>query len=104
MGTFHRPLRSSRKVWLAISITLFVACWFLRGGKGGDEPIGEIWWVFITGDYICSVPEMLIPVGFFTFVFAAVAALIGWILQFIVCMALDYFHKSKPADAPPDMK
>lgn len=93
-----RPLRSSGKIWMAISIPLFLACWFIPFGKGGDMPIGGLWWIFITGDYICSVFEMLIGLAIPTFVFAAGAALVGWILQFFVCMTLDSFQKHKHSD------
>jgi len=92
-----RPLRTSFRVWLAISIPLFLACWFIRGGKGGDEPMWEIWRVFITLEYICSTGEMLANLAIRTVVFALPAAVIGWILQFPVCMALDYFH-GQPVD------
>ena len=98
----HRPLRSSWKVWLAMGIPMFVALWFVRGGKGGDEPIGEIWWIFITHDYICSVGEMLTVLGIFTFIFAALAALVAWILQFPVCAAWDIFHRGKKKDGTLD--
>lgn len=92
----HRPLRSSNKVWLAISIPLFLACWFLPGGKGGDEPMWQIWRVFISCDYQCSAGEMVVGLGKYTIVFAVPAAVAGWILQFFpICAALDYFHRGK---------
>jgi hypothetical protein len=94
-----RPLRSSGKIWLAISIPLFIACWFIPiGGKGGGMPIGGLWWIFITLDYTCSDFEMLTGLAIPTFVFAAGAALVGWILQFFVCMTLDNFQKHKHSD------
>jgi hypothetical protein len=88
----HRPVRISFRIWLAISVPLFLACWFIRGGKGGDEPMWEIWRMFITHDYICSTSEMLMGLGIYTVAFAVPAAVIGWILQFPVCMVLDYFY------------
>jgi hypothetical protein len=94
----RRPLRSSVKVWLAISIPLFLACWFIRDGKGGDMPTWEIWRVFITHDYICSTGEMLIGLGVYTISFAVPAAVVGWILQFPICAGWDYFHRGKTRD------
>lgn len=91
----RRPLRSSSKVWLAISVPLFFACWFLRGGKGGDMPMWEMWRVFITHDYICSTGEMLIGLGGCTLVFAIPTVVIGWILQFPVCAIWDYFQQER---------
>lgn len=92
----NRPLRSSLRVFLVISIPLFICAWILPiFGKYGDEPASVILWVFITGDYICSVGEMVAFVGMYTFLFGAFAAVVGWILQFPVCMALDHFHRGK---------
>jgi len=91
----NRQLRTSKGVWLGISVPLFIAAWFLRGGKGGDEPMWEIWRVFITHDYICSDFEMLGALIGFTLMFAVPAALVGWILQFPVCMAMDYFRHGR---------
>jgi hypothetical protein len=91
----HHPLRSSVRIWLAISIPLFIAGWFIRGGKGGDEPIWEIWSVLIRHDYICSLGEMLDGLAAYTIFLAILAALVGWLLQFAVCAALDYFHRDK---------
>ena len=57
----------------------------------------EIWRVFITQDYICSAGEMLMGLGIYTIAFALPATVIGWILQFPVCMVLDYFHGQQAA-------
>ena len=97
----HRPLRSSIKVWLAISVPLFIACWFFRGGKGDDMPMWELWRILIRREYICPTDEMLRGVGIMTLIFAVPAAIVGWILQFPVCAAWDYFHREKPRDEKP---
>ena len=91
----RRPLRSSVKAWLAISIPLFLGCWFIRDGKYGDEPMWDIWRVIIAHDYICPTSEMLTRLGICTVAFAVPAAVVGWILQFPICAALDYFHRRK---------
>jgi ABC-type Fe3+ transport system permease subunit len=93
-----RPLRSSMKVWLAISVSLFIAFWFLRSGKGGDTPLWEMWHAFITHDYECSTREMLTGLGIYSLVLAIPAALFGWVLQFPICRVWDYFHRSKSRD------
>jgi hypothetical protein len=93
----HRPVRTSLRIWLAISVPLFLAGWFIRGGKGGDEPMWEIWRVFITHDYICSAGEMLMGLGIYTLALAVPATVIGWILQFPLYMVLDYFHRQQTA-------
>jgi hypothetical protein len=89
----NRQLRTSKGIWLGISVPLFIAAWFLQGGKGGDEPMWEIWRVLITHDYICSDLEMLEGIVGYTLIFAVPAALVGWILQFPVCMAMDYLRR-----------
>ena len=61
----------------------------------------EIWRVFITHDYICSTVEMLTGLGIYTLIFAVPTAVVGWILQFPVCAALDYFHRDKPKNENP---
>jgi len=91
----HHPLRTSVRVWLFIAVQLFVAAWFLPGGKGADARFGEIWLDFFRHDYSCSAFEMLLGIGFYTLLFAAPAVLLGWVLQFPVCMALDYIRRGK---------
>ena len=97
----NRPLRTSTRIWLVITIPLFLAAWLLPGGKGGDEPVGMIWRWFLTHDYTCSDGEMLMGLAFYTLAFALPAALVGWILQFPVCLALDYFRRSRTKDETP---
>ena len=58
----------------------------------------EIWRVFITHDYHCSAREMLMALGICTVAFAVPTAIVGWILQFPICAALDYFHLEKTRD------
>ena len=97
--SLRRPLRSRVKVWLVITAVLFIGAWFLPGGKGGGYmPVGVVWWVFITGDYICSVGDMITGVSIITLSIAVSVAVIGAILQFPVCLMLDYFHRGKTRD------
>jgi hypothetical protein len=87
----RRPLHSSSKVWLTISVPLFIACWFIRGGKGGDEPIGKLWCALFAGEY-GSLTELLMVLAIYTLAFAVPAAAVGWVLQFPFCAAFDYFR------------
>ncbi len=96
----RRPIRGSGKVWLAISVLLFIACWFIHGGKGGDEPFGRLWWALITGEY-GSVTEMLMALSILSLAFAVPAAVVGWVLQFAVCAAVDHFHREKKGNDMP---
>ena|SRR5687768_6567779 len=92
-----RQLRSSLRVWLSVSIPLFIAAWFLRIGKGDDTPMWEMWRVLITHEY-GSTQETLTGLGIYTFILAVPAAAIGWILQFPLCAAWDYFHRDRTRD------
>ena len=101
----NRPLRTSVRIWLAISVPLFIAAWFLQFGKGGFwdhngpyQPVARILWDFITADYQCDVGQMVEAVVVISLLFAIPAALVGWIAQFFVCMALDHFHGVKTED------
>ena len=84
--------RTTKGIWLGISIPLFVAAWFLRGGR--DEPAWEMWRVLATQPYIpCPNSELLIGLAMYALAFAVSALLAGWLLQFPACVALDYFHR-----------
>ena len=94
----HHPIRGSVRVWLTVSVPLFIAAWFLPIGKDADTPAGALWWTFLTHDYFCSFGEMLGGLLVLTFIFSAVTGLVGWILQFPLCAAWDYFKRAKTRD------
>jgi len=90
----HRPVPSSHKVWFIISVILFIGAWFLPAGKGdGYMPAGVIWYVFISGQYICPVSQMLTGISLVTLVCAVIATVGGWFLQFPVCIIWNRFHR-----------
>ena len=98
----HRPVPSSHKVWFIITAILFIGAWFLPTGKGGVAgytPVGMLWWSFITHDYISSVSEILGTLGIMTCCFALVAVVVGWLLQFPICIAWNRFHRGRPNTA-----
>jgi uncharacterized membrane protein YjjP (DUF1212 family) len=93
----HRPVPSSHKVWFIITVILFIGAWFLPLGKGdGYMPAGVIWLVFITGQYICPVSEMVTGVILTTAFYAVIAAVAGWLLQFPACIIWSRFHRGRP--------
>jgi hypothetical protein len=95
----RRTLRSRVRVWFVVSAALFFVAWLLPSGKdGGYMPASAIWWVFITGDYICSLGDMLTGLGIMTLSIAVAAAFIGAILQYPVCLVLDYRQRRKMRD------
>ena len=55
----------------------------------------ELWRVLVTHDYICSDSELLLTLASLTLAFAVPALLAGWILQFPICMVLDYFRRGR---------
>ena len=91
----RQPLPSSNRVWLTLSAVLFLACWFLRGGKGGNEPFWNMWWIFLRQDFQCSVLEIAVALLMFSVIFGAVALVLGWLLQFPVCAVLKRFQHSQ---------
>ena len=78
-----------------MSVLVFIGAWFLPTAEGvsGYVPIGEIWHSFITRDYIGSANEMLVMLAVTTCGFALVAVVVGWLLQFPICIVWKYFHR-----------
>lgn len=92
----NRRVRGSVRIWLALSIPLFLACWFVPENKAGDMAAGDIWRVLVTHDHIfCSTGEMLRRIGVYALVFAVPSTAIGWVLQFPVCAVLDFLLRGK---------
>lgn len=78
-----------------MSVLVFIGAWFIPTAEGvnGHMPVGEIWYSFITRNYIGSPSDILMTLAILTCCFALVAAVIGWLLQFPICMIWKYFHR-----------
>ena len=97
----HRPFPRNRKVWLFMSILVFLAAWLLPTVEGADGrmPAGEVWYDFITRDYVCSPGQILVMLAVLTCCFALLGAVVGWLLQFPICIVWKYFrrgHRRRP--------
>ena len=44
---------------------------------------------------------MLAGLAIYTIVLAIPAVLVGWLLQFVICAMLDYFHRNQTRDEKP---
>jgi hypothetical protein len=77
-----------------MSIPLFIAGWFLHGGKGGDEPLWEVWRVLITHDYLSEsgMAEALIV---YTLGLAIPAVVLGWVLHLPVAFLWECFRRRR---------
>ena len=78
-----------------MSVLVFIGTWFLPTARGvsGYMPIGEIWRSFITREYIGSANEILVVLAVTTCSFALVAVVVGWLLQFPICIVWKYFRR-----------
>jgi hypothetical protein len=94
----RRPVPASKRVWLILSIVMFLAAWLISPGKEGDMPAGMLWWTLISRDYTCSTGEIVGALAFLTLCFGAVAAATGWLLQFPVCLACGFIRNRTTKD------
>ncbi len=97
----RRPVPINPRIWLCISLPLFIAGWFLHGGKGGDEPLWEIWRVLIKHDYICSEGEMAGALLGYTLVLAIPATVMGWLLHLPIAYLRDHFRRHTKNEEDP---
>jgi len=93
----HRRFPRSRKVWLSTSVFVFIGAWFLPTAEGinGYMPIGVVWYSFITRNYIAPPSAMLLMLTVLTCCFSLVAVVVGWLLQFPICIAWKYFRRGR---------
>jgi hypothetical protein len=92
-----RPLPRSRKVWLCMTVLVFIGAWFIPSAEGvdGRMPVGAIWYAFITRSYTGSPSGILMMLALLTCCFALVAVVVGWLLQFPICLVWKYFHRGR---------
>jgi hypothetical protein len=88
-----RRYRTSYGLWLTISVILFLLEWFLPTEvKTKVKPIGYIWVVFLTGDWICAWSDMLIVLILTSTFLAIPAVVVGWILHSFIVVGRDMWH------------
>lgn len=58
-------------------------------------PVGEVWYSFITRKYIGTPGPILAMLAILTCCFALLAAVVGWLLQFPICIVWKYFRRGR---------
>jgi hypothetical protein len=90
-SVFHRRFQNRPRLWLAISLVLFSLAWLRPIDiKGDREPLGYLWIVFVSGQWICSCSELLIPLAMLTAFLGASAAILGWVAQAVLVIGLGW--------------
>lgn len=96
---FRRPLRSNNTLWAVLSICVFFAGWIVPfAGQGGHEPLGLLWLMLFRHDYIRPAAEVVLPLATITFVLGVISAIIGLLVQLLICGLQDYLRHRH--DAP----
>jgi hypothetical protein len=85
------PFRTDYRIWAVASGCVFVALGFVDPLAGatwkGDNSLWAYLCMLMSGDYICSTTEMLVPIAFRALLQVAPAVALGWVLQaFIVIL------------------
>jgi hypothetical protein len=87
----HRRFQNRPAVWLISSVVLFFLAWLLPIDTKGDvEPLGYLWVVLLSGQWICDWSEWFIMLGTCTTVLAVSAAILGWIVHAFIVVGLNW--------------
>jgi hypothetical protein len=80
-----------------MTVLVFIGAWFLPAVEevSGYVPAYKIWYDFITRDYIGSASGVLVMIVVMTCSFGLVAAVVGWLLQFPICIIWKYFRRRR---------
>ena len=82
--------RIDLRLWLLAAGGLFVALGFVdpvAGVAKGDNSLWAYVARFVTGDYFCSTPDIVIPILFRSALQVVPAAALGWVVQAVVVVA-----------------
>jgi hypothetical protein len=93
--------RTDLRLWLLAAGGVFVALGFVdpvAGVAKGDNGLWAYVARFVTGDYFCSTPDIVIPILFRSALQAVPAAALGWVVQAVVVVARG---PAEVADAEP---
>ncbi len=95
MARFH----TDKRLWLIAASVLFVALGFVdpvAGVAKGDNSLWAHVARFVTGDYFCSTPEIVIPILLRSALQAIPAAVLGWVAQAVVVIVRSRGRATKP--------
>jgi hypothetical protein len=82
--------QTSKRTWIAVSLVLFFAAWFLHVGKGDGQPLWSFWQEFVA-DPSALLPALII----FTVAFLVPAVILGWVIQCFIVMASSSFKRRR---------
>jgi hypothetical protein len=82
-----KRFKTAPRLWLWISLGLFVVPWFLPilGGKGSETVAPWRFWTILFTDPT-HFPEALWGIAFFTLLYGVPAVAVGWVLQGLVAI------------------
>ena len=89
--------RTDFRLWLLAAGGLFASLGFVdpvAGVAKGDNSLWSYVARFVTGDYFCSTPDIVIPILFRSALQAISAAALGWIVQAVVVVARGHAEAS----------
>jgi hypothetical protein len=95
-GSTLKQFRTNTRLWLLVSLALFLPPWFIMDIKTGNDDIKhpiQLWlYLFKSNVNADHVVSRLIA---FTLLFSISAFAIGWVIQCLVTMIQDLFIKRK---------
>ncbi len=87
-----------RRLWLISAGGLFIALGFIdpvAGVAKGDNCLWHYVTRFVTGDYFCSTPDIIIPILYRSALQAVPAVILGWVVQSVAVMAWTRGRRSR---------
>jgi hypothetical protein len=92
-----RRFETNKRLWLFVSLTLFLIPWFVMPfGKGNEMRPAGLWLVlFQYPDHAYGTTVFLL---IFTLLFGIPAVAIGWVLQCLIVMLSSSFKKPTRQD------
>jgi hypothetical protein len=92
---WHEPIRTSRSLWFAISISLFLIAGAINWiPESKDETYWENWYRFITGRYGCSSSEFVFILALKGMFLAVPCLVLGWVCQALARAAIAIRRRS----------
>ena len=80
--------KTDQRIWLALSLLLFVVPWFIPLSAEGKGMAPWVCWVILF-THPSHIGEALAAIGGFTLLFGIPAIVSGWVLQCITVMLRD---------------
>jgi hypothetical protein len=95
-----REHSTNRRLWLAVSLVLFVIAWLMPLPWGGKESFASYCWGMVTDLWgrrselgAGELEDAALSFGFFSFLFGVPALVIGWVVQCVIVMVRDRLNR-----------